>query len=185
MIASLFLFTLSNDIIPAARADIPDVTKALSKGRCANGPGAEGADSYFAGEFTIKGNKVTGKEKWILFANPKWKAKGGKDCVLEWNITGTLSDGGGCNSCSTGIQFHAVADINGSNCPEELVLGRLLPDGRRVGGEGQDFDNKYGIHKAGNGTIKLYFGKSGKFLGEGYNSGNTYNWVTSHQCKWF
>ena len=180
MFASIIMFLFSS----AQAGDLPDVTKSLAKGICDNGPGAEGADSYFAGEFTIKGNQVVGTEKWILFANPKWKAKGGKDCVLEWRITGTVSDGGKCNSCSTGIQFHAVADVDGSNCPEELVKGRLLPDGRRVGGEGQDFDNKYGISISG-GAAKVHFAKSGKLIGEGYNKGNTYNWVSSHQCKWF
>ena len=165
--------------------DLPDVTKKLSTGLCSNGPGAEGADSYFSGQFTISGNTVTGTERWLLYANPKWKAKGGKDCVLEWKLSGTVSDTGRCSSCTVGIQFHAVADVTGSNCPEELVLGRLLPDGRRAGGEGQDFDNKYGIKKSANGTTMVYFGKSGKLLGEGYFSGNTYNWVSSHQCKWF
>ena len=168
---SLLFFVGSFAFISSAAAeDLPDVTKKLSKGLCSNGPGAEGADSYFSGTFTIDGNTVTGTERWILYANPKWKAKGGKSCILEWNFTGTISDKGRCTSCELGIQFHAVADVNGSNCPEELVLGRLLPDGRRAGGEGQDFDNKYAIKKGSNGTTKVYFGKSGKltFPGKGF-----------------
>jgi len=163
---------------------LPDVTSEMQSGRCESGPGAEGADSYFSGHFTINDTVVTGVERWTLFANSKWKAKGGRDCTIEWAITGTLSETGACTNCTQGVRFHAVADKS-SNCPEELVLGRLLPDGRRVGGEAVDFDNSYAIAHGANNTARVFFAESGNLLGEGYHDATSFNYVSDHQCKWF
>ena len=164
---------------------LPDVASSLARGQCGNGPGAEGADSYFTGTFTVSGNTVTGTERWILYANPKWEAKGGNDCYIDWRITGTIGSTGACGSCDQGIQFQATADKHGGDCPEELRLGRLLPDGRRAGGEAVDFSQSYSVKRGADGSVKVYFGKSGKLLGEGYHSGDAFNYVSSHQCKWF
>jgi len=171
--------------VEAATDALPDVSSNLQSGRCENGPGAEGADSYFSGEFTVAGNTVTGTETWTLFANEKWKEKGGLDCSITWSISGSVSGTGACSTCSQGVQFHATADVDGSNCPDELVQGRLLPDGRRAGGEGVDFDNSYAIENGADGAIKIYFAQSGRLLGEGYMQGERFNYVSDHQCKWF
>lgn len=163
---------------------LPDLASGLSKGQCANGPGNEGADSYFVGDFNMKDGKYTGFERWILYANPKWEAKGGKSCELRWRITGSkTSDVGACSDCTEGISFHA--DVDGSDCPEELVQGRKLDDGRRVGGEGSPFDQKYALKKDPSGRVTVYFAKSGKQLGQGYYDGTGFNYVTDHACKWF
>ena len=164
---------------------LPDVASGLGKGQCSNRPGAEGADSYFTGTFTVNGNTVTGTERWILYANPKWQAKGGNDCYVEWRITGTVGSTGACGSCDQGVQFQATADKHGGGCPEELRLGRLLPDGRRAGGEAVDFSQSYAVKRGADGSVKVYFAKSGKLLGEGYHSGDSFNYVSAHQCKWF
>jgi hypothetical protein len=164
---------------------LPDVAANLARGQCSSGPGAEGADSYFTGTFTVSGNTVTGTERWILYANPKWEAKGGNDCYIEWRLSGTVAGTGACGACDQGVQFQATADKHSGNCPEELRLGRLLPDGRRVGGEANDFSQTYAIKRGADGSTKVYFAKSGKLLGEGYHSGDSFNYVSAHQCKWF
>jgi len=166
-------------------SSLPDVAANLSKGQCSNGPGAEGADSYFTGSFTINGNTVTGTETWILYANPKWQAKGGNDCTITWRLSGTIADSGACGSCDLGVSFQATADKHGGGCPEELRLGRLLPDGRRAGGEAVNFSQQYAVKRNADGSTVVYFAKSGKQLGEGYHSGEAFNYVSAHQCKWF
>ena len=165
---------------------LPDVSGDMRGGQCGNGPGAEGADSYFLGQFAVSGGQVTGEERWQLYANEKWKARGGRDCTITWRITGQqVSDTGACGRCDLAVRFHASADISGSNCPEELVKGRLLPNGQRAGGEAQDFDNTYAVERKPDGSARIYFAKSGKLLGEGYHNASGFNYVSDHACKWF
>ena len=175
--------TGSANAAPAA-GNLPDLKAGLAKGLCANGPGNEGADSYFYGELSVDGDKVTGMEQWILFANPKWQAKGGADCVMEWALTGTTTGTGSCADCDSGVKLHATFR-SGKGCPEELIIGRERPDGKRVGGEGQDWDNAYALKKKGDGSLAVYFAKSGKLLGEGHSKGSRYNYLSAHACKWF
>lgn len=173
----------------ATSGGLPDLAASLPHGQCANGPGNEGADSYFVGQFTVSGTTVTGTERWFLFANPKLQASKhwgvGPDCVLEWKVSGTTSDAGVCSNCSAGIKFHATVNMN-SNCPSELVQGHLDPTGKKlVGGEGSDFDQQYGIQKNADGTATFYFAKSGKRLAQGYANASGMTYVTDHACKWF
>lgn len=167
-------------------AGLPDVSASLPKGQCSSGPGNEGADSYFVGDIKINGSQITGTETWVLYANPKWKAKGGRDCTLTWNITGSMASGGGsCGACDSTLTLSAVAQKDSSNCPEELIFGRLLPNGQRAGGEGTDWSNRYAIQRRPDGTVKVHFAGSGKLLGEGYHNAGGLNYVSAHQCKWF
>lgn len=168
-----------------AMAALPDLKANLAHGQCANGPGNAGADSYFVGKFNFAGDKITGDEAWILFANPKWVQAGGNDCELHWTITGTRTkDIGACQGCSEGMTFHAEP-IMSSNCPAALVQGHKAPTGETVGGEGVPFDQKYAIQKGQNGTVKVYFAKSGKLLGEGYQDATGLTYVSAHSCRWF
>ena len=165
-------------------SEMPDVETGMVKGMCANGPGAEGADSHFTGRFEVKDGTVSGTEAWVLFANPKWQARGGKDCRLIWDVKGKVVEPRNCSGCDLGIEFHAVPRLD-SDCPEELVQGRELPTGQRVGGEGVAFDQVYSIQRMANGKARVYFGKSGKLLGEGYHVGDSVSWLSAHSCKWF
>ena len=165
-------------------AGMPDVETGMVDGMCANGPGAEGADSYFTGRFEVKDGVVTGTESWVLFANPKWEARGGKDCRLVWDVKGAVVEPRNCSACDLGIEFHAVPRLD-STCPEELVQGRKLPTGQRVGGEGVSFDQTYSIQRTGDGKARVFFGKSGKLLGEGYHADGAVSWLSAHSCKWF
>ena len=168
-----------------AMAALPDLKANLAHGKCSNGPGNVGADSYFVGNFKYAGNNLSGDETWVLFANPKWAALGGNDCELKWNVTGTRTkDVGSCASCSEGVTFHAEP-VMSSNCPAELVQGHKSPTGETVGGEGVAFDQKYALQKGANGAVKVYFAKSGKLLGEGYMDGTGFTYVSNHSCRWF
>ncbi len=166
-------------------ASLPNVAEGLVKGQCNNGPGAEGADSHFASTLRLAGNAVTGDERWILYTNPKWAAKGGKDCEIVWSITGTKTAAPPtCGSCSYGVSFKASPDMSRSNCPEEMMLGRKAPTGETVGGEAVAFEQSYGVQVSGD-RATVYFAKSGKRLGEGYANDAAVKWVSDHQCKWF
>ena len=85
-------------------SSLPNVAANLSKGQCSNGPGAEGADSYFTGSFTVDGSTVTGTETWILYANPKWQAKGGNDCTITWRLSGTVTSTGACGATRVALR---------------------------------------------------------------------------------
>lgn len=171
---------------PAAGAeDLPDVTEGLVKGQCNNGPGNEGADSHFAGTLRFSGSTVTGDERWILFTNPKWAARGGKDCEIVWSVQGSKTPAPPtCGACSYGVQFRATPDLSRSTCPEEMMLGRKAPTGETVGGEAVPFEQSYGVQVTGD-KAKVVFAKSGKHLGEGYANDAALVWVSDHQCKWF
>ena len=164
---------------------LPDVTQGLVKGQCDNGPGNEGADSHFAGSLRFSGDAVTGDERWILFTNPKWAARGGKDCEIVWSIQGSKTPAPPtCGACSYGVQFKATPDLSRSTCPEEMMLGRKAPTGETVGGEAVPFEQSYGVQVTGD-KARVVFAKSGKHLGEGYASDSALVWVSDHQCKWF
>ena len=173
----------------ATPGGLPDVTANLSRGQCENGPGNEGADSYFAGDFNITGSTVTGTEKWILFANAKWRAienpkRKGTDCTVVWTLQGSTTTPVSCGKCDLSVKFHAEPQLDG-DCPEELIQGRKLDNGTRVGGEGVPFDQQYDIERKPDGTAVIYFAKSGKKLGDGYHKDGKLNYVSMHQCKWF
>ena len=169
---------------PGGVASLPDVESAMASGMCANGPGAEGADSYFTGEFQVTGETVSGTESWVLFANPRWQARGGNDCRLIWDVTGRVVNPRNCTGCDLGIAFKAVPRLD-SDCPEELVQGRKLATGQRVGGEGVPFDQVYSVERRPDGTARVFFGKSGKLLAEGYHAEGRVRWLSAHACKWF
>lgn len=171
--------------ISVGAEDLPDLMLGLNGGQCANGPGSEGADSWFVGGFGLAGGSITGTERWVLRTNPKWAAKGGKDCEVVWRVGGTrTTNTGACRDCDFGLSFHAEPDLGASTCPEELLIGRVLPDGRRAGGEAVPFDQTYAVKVNGQ-QAAVYFAKSGKQLGEGYLMGEQLGYVSPHQCKWF
>jgi len=154
-------------------------------GQCEDGPGAEGADSHFFGQYTFSGSKVSGEERWLLTANEKWKKRGGLDCQIRWTVEGTKTAAPStCGSCAYGIELHAEPDMAASTCPEEMLTGRRAPTGEMVGGEAVPFDQSYGVSVQGD-KATLRFAKSGKVLAEGYANADAITWVSDHACKWF
>ena len=157
-----------------ATGPLPDLTKGLLAGACENGPGREGADSHFVGSMQINGSTVTGKEAWILGANALWKARGGKDCKIEWRLSGAKVGVGACADCDYGIMASATPDITGSDCPEELVKREAKP-----------MDLRYDVKALPDGTAFVFFSKSGMRLAQGYHNATGLTYATQHQCKWF
>lgn len=169
----------------ATLATAGTASEGLERGKCDNGPGAEGADSYFVGALTVGETEVTGTETWVLFANKKWVAKTGADCELEWTIEGSRSDQVGmCVDCDFAVSLKATPQGASSTCPEELVSGREGPGGVKVGGEAKPWTETYAVKLEGE-TAWLYFAKSGKKLTSGTFKDGVLNYVTNHQCKWF
>jgi hypothetical protein len=163
----------------AADPTMPD----LPHGTCENG--ATGADSYFLGRFTVADGKVTGTETWVLFANDAWKAHGGRDCTVVWNVTGSTAPHGACASCALSIQFHAEPDVAASKCPTALLTGSTTQDGKKVSGEAVPFDQLYDVATQPDGSAVVTFGKSGKELGRGHYAGGVLDYQSVHQCKFF
>ncbi|RME29442.1 MAG: hypothetical protein D6798_00035 [Deltaproteobacteria bacterium] len=166
---------------PDDAAGLPDLSADLEVDACADGPGNEGADSHFIGEFQIQGSTVTGTERWLLHANPKllaskhWDA--GPDCEVRWLMTGVTTAPRHCGTCDLGLDLTASADLTGSTCPEDLVKRE------------SSFKVSYDVQRGSDGVAYVYFAGSGKLLGQGYHQtdGQTsrFNYVTRHQCKWF
>ncbi len=162
-------------VAAAAAPTLPDVTADLKRDLCANGPGNEGADSYYSGQVTVTGNTISGTETWHLFANPKWKARGGGDCTITWKLSGYTGTPSGCGDCDLSIKVHAEPDVNGSGCVEGLKKKEARP-----------FDEQYDVKRLADGNAFVFFHKSGKQLGQGYHDNKgTFNYLSIHQCKWF
>lgn len=156
-----------------ASSALPDLSIGLSKKGCDNGPGVHGAVSYFVGELQIKDNAVSGEEKWLLFANQKWKEKDGKDCQVRWGLQGNKTTKLACGSCDFGVQLTNALDVTGSSCPEELTKNET---GHTI---------QYDIDLHDDGRAEIYFAKSGKKVGEGYHKDGTIRYVTPSSCRWF
>jgi len=154
--------------------DLPDLTKGLSTKGCDNGPGVHGAASYFVGELKIASDgSVSGEEKWLLYANKKWKEKDGKDCQVRWGLSGSKSGKGACGMCDFGVSLTNAMDKTSSTCPEDLAKNET---GQQIG---------YDIRLHDDGRADIYFSRSGKKVGEGYHKNGTIRYVTSHSCRWF
>lgn len=152
---------------------LPDVATGLEGGACNNGPGNVGADSWFTGTFTLNGSQVSGIERWILYANDKWKAKGGHDCEVRWVVHGRTGTPRRCSDCDLALVVEAKADFAASTCPDDLVKRERL------------LQEAYDVRRNPDGTATFYFSKSGKMLGQGYHNATQINYLSDHQCKWF
>ncbi len=169
----------------ASVAGASPLSDGLERGKCDNGPGAEGADSYFVGSLAIGETAVEGTETWVVLANQKWIAKGGSDCELEWSVEGTkTSEVGMCVDCDYAIKLSATPQSSSSTCPKELVSGRKSPSGEMVGGEGTPWTETYAVKVEGE-QAWIYFAKSGRKLTTGSFNDGTLSYTTNHQCKWF
>lgn len=156
---------------------LPDLSQGLPSGMCGNGPGKEGADSHFVGTFTINGQAVSGKERWLLAANQHLQASklwnAGASCEVVWGVRGEVVPVGACSSCDLGLRLTATVDMGASTCPEDMVKRE------------KSFEVLYDVRRDPDGVAWFHFGKSGKALGQGYHQGNSLTFLTQHQCKWF
>lgn len=154
-------------------AALPDLKKGLSREGCDNGPGVMGAASYFVGELKITDTSVRGEEEWVLFANKKWAATNGGDCTVRWSLSGSKTGTSACGRCDFGVSLTNQLDMTGSNCPEDLTKGDT---GQQIG---------YDIDVKDDGTVDIFFSRSGKRVGEGYHDNGTIRYVTDMSCRWF
>lgn len=152
---------------------LPNLKNGLSKEGCDNGPGVMGAASYFVGELKITDDMVRGEEEWILFANKKWAAHNGGDCTVRWSLSGSKTGVSACGRCDFGVSLTNQLDVTGSNCPKDLTKGET---GQQIG---------YDIDLKDDGSVDVYFSRSGKRVGEGYHNNGTIRYVTDMSCRWF
>jgi hypothetical protein len=156
------------------KAELPDLKKGLSREGCDNGPGVMGAASYFVGEITITDDgDARGEEEWVLFANKKWAGHNGADCSVRSTLSGSKTTTRSCGRCDLGVSLTNQLDVTGSNCPEDLTKGET---GQSIG---------YDINLKDDGTVEVFFAKSGKRVGEGYHKDGTIRYVTDMSCRWF
>jgi hypothetical protein len=155
----------------------------FATGRC-EGDGT-GADSYFSGMLSVTNGEVVGVERWHLFPNKSWAARGAGPCTLAWTVTGKVGAVGKCADCDLSVTFRAVPGEASDTCPAELLQGRLTRTGQRVGSEFGVFEGHYDIRRGADGAAAVFFAKSGKALGTGKVEGETIHWQSNHQCKWF
>jgi hypothetical protein len=153
--------------------ELQDLTANLAKTGCDNGPGGAGAVSYFVGEIRIDGNSVTGEEKWLMYANSKWKATGGQDCFVRWGMNGAKAPVSKCSFCSTGISLINELDRGGSTCPKDMAKTNT---GESI---------KYDLHLRDDGTATVYFAGSGRRLGDGVHKDGVVRYVSDMSCRWF
>lgn len=182
MLALLATIGCATAAEPPARPVVDPAT--LPRGQCENG--ATGADGWFVGDFTIADGRVTGTETWYLFANDAWKGKGGRDCSLAWTVSGTVDrPSPKCPACERSIRFVAEPQTASSDCPAELLHGRVAPTGERVGAEARSFQQQYDLRTEADGTVVFQFASNGRELGRGPADGARVTYLSGHQCKFF
>ena len=133
-----------------------------------------GATTYFAGEYLINGNSITGTEEAIYVANSSWADIIGSDeCRVTWAMTGEIIDFSACSTCDLHIEVNAGIDEANSNCPEELA------------GWESFWTGTYGIKRESDGSVTWYFGGTGAEFATGTYSDPQINFLSEGQCSWF
>ena len=153
--------------------ELPDLTAGLARTGCDNGPGGAGAASYFVGELKISGSSVSGEERWLMYANSKWKETGGEDCVVKWSMSGAVTGVSKCSFCTTGLSMINHQDNSGSTCPKSMAKTNT---GESI---------RYDLHLRDDGTATVYFAGSGKRVGDGVHKDGVVRFVTDMSCRWF
>lgn len=165
-----------NNFIAWEDVNLPDLVSGLETTGCDDGPGQNGAVSYFYAEFKDEGKFVIGQEKWLLFANKKWKenkAKPGKDCEVKWTLKGRKVRPQGCGHCAFGVQMRNFLVRSASSCPRQLTAGE---SGKII---------KYDFDLAEDGTVGIYFAGSGKKVFTGYHRDGFIRGISRASCRWF
>ena len=157
----------------SSASELPDLTANLAKTGCDNGPGGAGAASYFVGEIRLNGSNATGEERWLMYANSKWKTTGGQDCEVRWSMNGSKVPVSKCAFCTTGISLINELDRGGSTCPKDMAKTNT---GESI---------KYDVHLRDDGTATVYFAGSGRRLGDGVHKDGVIRYVTDMSCRWF
>ncbi len=158
---------------PKVMEELPNLKSGRNRSGCDNGPGVMGAASYFVGEIVLQEGSARGTEEWVLFANKKWAETNGKDCSVKWTLTGSKTSTQACGRCDFGVSLTNTMDITGSDCPKDMAKGET---NQQIG---------YDIDLKDDGTVDVFFSRSGKRVGEGYHKDGTIRYVTDMSCRWF
>jgi len=153
---------------------LPDLTEGLDQDVCENGPGDEGATTYYLGTYlNVQGAPFEGTEQWIWYANSDWEAVGGADCVVTWNVVGTECTTDACTDCDLGIIASAELDLDATTCPKAGYSGM------------ESWEERYAVRYNDDGSASWFFATSGNDFASGYWTDAGQNFVTDASCWWF
>ena len=164
---------------------LPDVTTMIETGRCETPPvdvgnaSAVGADQTYTGSLTAHPDgRVTGIEQRHLSPNSTWRTTTaldgttGQTCVVTWKVEGQVGPPQSCRDCDVSIQFEANLDPARSTCNQRIMA------------DGAHFRGSYDVKKAADGTLQLFFSRSGNPLGTGRWTNDQMVWASAHKCIW-
>ncbi len=140
-----------------------------------SGVATPGAASYFRGGYVRQPDGTwNGEEHWHLYANTAWRALGGEDCAVRWEMVATETSAGACATCTFGLEVSATLDVTSTTCPEALYEGD------------ETFSTTYAIATRDDGTAGVYFARSGTLLTETavFDDG-AMGFLTPRTCTWF
>jgi len=139
------------------------------------------ATTWYIGELIIDDcGDVSGTEIAYLYPNPKWVELDGYECVVTWNITGSLRDP--FNTGDYGLDLEANVDGFNSTCPED-VNGNTFYSGFEF------LELDYDVVQDGQGGISVLFvggQRAGEEMATGQDNPNHVTYRTSTpQCALF
>ena len=136
------------------------------------------ATAWFVGDFTLAAGAFSGTETAAVRWSPDLASTCGyaTDCLVVWNVSGTVGAPGGCATCDLSLDFTATIDPIASTCP----AARLEDFGADV------FSTSYDAKLNLDGTTELYFTASGTYLGAWYWSGAELTYVSDVAlCRYY
>jgi len=132
-----------------------------------------GATSFYYGTFIKDGSEWIGREKWLLFATPKWVDNGGYDCEVTWDLRATESTSTNCMSCDFSLQVSASVNQSQTDCPDGLWNYEAL----------LNWSTTYEVERSDS-EATFYF-LDGRVIGSGESRQNSMNFISEPDCKWF
>lgn len=160
--------------------ELPDLRSDLDLAGCQEVESSDGemlpvpgAVSYFYGEYyqTTDGDGWAGEERWLLFANERWKELGGADCEVVWSMTATLV---GEVEAGGQVEMNVTADIRGSEttCPEGLYEGD------------ETWSANYSVEISDDMRSSWFFSGAEPFA-TGGSTAVAMNFLSEKACAWF
>ena len=169
---------------PNAQAEVPDWIQEewdQKKTDCDtalywDNPGAHMATSYYAGNFYEDQGSVFGNEFWLLYPNDAFADIGFTECMVVWDVAGTITDSGQ-SGASYAMSIQASVDEEQTTCPvnwEDIPI--------YVGFE--SLTENYNIIETPQGGVSLSF-DSGTQFASGRQLDNGIQWLSVKDCKIF
>ena len=92
--------------------------------------------------------------------------------MVTWKVEGRLGPPSSCRDCDASISFEANLDPAQSTCNQRLMA------------DGAHFRGSYDIKKSPDGSLQVFFSRSGNPLGAGKWTNNEMVWASDHKCIW-